>query len=177
MKFSLLMFVLTSFVLNTCCGLSGDRVAGSPGPPELRVTPNQLSSDITTITAATTPHIHVADTKQPDSFNIDTTDDVQNKSRLNEHQQQQKSSPQLPPSLPPSSPNDSVVNNRHREHIRKSHGNLAATHHKLNEKLGKTASKTGNHLSLYKKNCNHQNCSPTKCGQPMLAMGICHEWI
>lgn len=149
-KFSLLMFVLTSFVLNTCCGLSGDPAPGrSPGPPELRVTTNQLSSDLTTITAATTPHIHVADTKQPDSFNVDTTDDVQNKSRFSEHQKQ--SSPQLPPSLPPSSPNDSVINNRHREHIRKSHGNSAATHHKLIEKLGKTASKTGNHLSLSKK--------------------------
>lgn len=152
MKFSLLMFVLTSFVLNKCCGLSGDRVAGSPGPPELRVTTNQLSSDITTITAVTTPDIHVANTKQPDSFNIDTTDDFQNKSRFSEHQQQQQQpSPQLPPSLSPSSPNDSVVNNRHREHIRKSHGNSAATHHKLIEKLGKTASKTGNHLNLSKK--------------------------
>lgn len=144
MKFSLLVFVLTSFVLNACCGqFSGDPAPGrSPGPPELRPTTNQLSSDITTIIAATTPHIHVANTKQTDSSNADTTDDVQNKSRFSEQQQQQQPSPQLPP-LPPSSPNDSVVNNRHREHIRKSHGNSAAAHHKLIEKLGKTASKTG----------------------------------
>lgn len=154
MKFSLLVFVLTLFVLNACCGqLSGDPAPGrSPGPPELRTTTNQLSSDITTIIASTTPHIHVADTKQPDTTNVDTTDDVQNKSRFSEQQvqqqQQQPSSPQLPP---PSSPNDSVVNNRHREHIRKSHGNAAATHHKLIEKLGKTASKTGTHFALPKK--------------------------
>lgn len=152
MKFSLLVFVLTLFVLNACCGqLSGDPAPGrSPGPPELRATTNQLnSSHITTITAATTPYIHIADTKQPDSSNVNTIDDVQNKSRFSEQeqqQQQQSSSPQLPSSQS-STPNDSVINNRHREHIRKSHGNSAVTHHKLIEKLGKTASKTGTHFS------------------------------
>ncbi|XP_055323439.1 uncharacterized protein LOC129578625 isoform X2 [Sitodiplosis mosellana] len=151
MNFSLLVFVLTAFVLNACCGLSGDPAPGrSPGPPELKATTSQLSSDITTITAATTPHIHVADTKQPDSSNVDTTDDVQNKRRFSEQQPPppSSSSPQIPPLPPPSSPNDSVVNNRHREHIRKSHGSSAAAHHKIIEKLEKTASKPATASSI-----------------------------
>lgn len=139
MKFSLLVFVLTSVVLNAYCGqLSDDPAPGrSPGPPETWATTIRLNNDITTITA-NTPHIHVANTKQPPSSNVDTTaDDVQSRSRFSES-----------PPTPPSSPNESIVNSRHREHIRKSHGNSAATHHKLIEKLGKTASKTGN-ISLF----------------------------
>lgn len=144
MKFSLLMFILTAFVLNACCGLSGDPAPGAgPGPPESNPTTNQLSADIVYITEATTSHIHVADTKQPISSNMDTSD-----VRFSEQQQKAPalaavSSPQMPPLSPPSSPNDSAINNRHREHIRKSHGNPAAAHHKLIEKLGKTASKSG----------------------------------
>lgn len=144
MKFSLLVFILTAFVLNACCGLSGDPAPGAgPGPPETKPTANQLSADIIDVTEATTSHTHVADTKQPISANIDASD-----GRFSEQQQSAPplaaaSSPQMPPLPPPSSPNDSVANNRHREHIRKSHGNPTAAHHKLIEKLGKTASKPG----------------------------------
>lgn len=148
MKFSLLVYVLTSFVLNACCGqLSGDPAPGrSPGPPESMATTSQLNNDFTTITV-TTPKIHIANTMQTFSLNVDTTtDNVQTKSRFSE-------SP-----LPPSSiPNESIVNSRHREHIRKSHGNSAATHHKLIEKLGKTTSKTGN-ISIFHTHLKLFNC-------------------
>ena len=129
------MFVLTSFVLNACCGLSGDPAPGrSPGPPETIATTSQLNNDITTITA-TTPHIHLVNTF---SSNVDTTDNVQIKNRFSE----------TPQPLP--IPNESVVNSKHRDHNRKSHGNSANTHHKLAEKLGRTvASKAGMIISIF----------------------------
>lgn len=139
MKLNLLVLMVTSFVLNAWCGqLSGDPAPGrSPGPPESKSTTSILNTNYTTIitttttaatatATATTSHIHLTDTNQPISSNVNITDDIQNKSRFSE---------------PP--PNDSLVSSRHREHVAKSHGNSATAHHKLIDKLGKTAIKTG----------------------------------
>ncbi|XP_031632855.1 uncharacterized protein LOC116346788 isoform X2 [Contarinia nasturtii] len=141
MKFDLLVFVLMSFVLNACCGqLSGDPAPAGPGPPtELKTTASQLSSDIKT---STTPYLHVTNSKQLDlKADADTIDDVQYDNRFSQEKDEKQKQSQSPPLLSPSSSNDSVIKNRHREHIRKSHGNSDNTHHKLNEKLGKTTIK------------------------------------
>lgn len=135
MKFFLLVFVLVSFVLNACCG---------PGPPEIKTATNQLNSDIGT---STTPHIYAANSKKLDlRAKLDKNDDFQNNNRFSQEREgEEKPSlqPVLSPSAPPSPSNDSNIKNKHREHTRKSHGNLPNIHHKLNEKLAKPAIKTG----------------------------------
>lgn len=129
MKFSLLIFTLTLFVLNACVGqLSGDPAPGrSPGPPEHKITSSQTVSDYSTITASTL-YAHAKDISQPNTFNISTNEDI----RFNE----------------PLQPSDSFKNSRHSEHVSKSHESTASTHHGLIEKAGKTTSEIGVHVTI-----------------------------
>lgn len=136
MKFSLLVFVLTSFVINACSGLlSGDPAPGrSPGPPESKATTFQQSSSVPTIVTTTTSTtanvIHPIDTNQSTSFGTEAADDdTQHKTRFNQE--------------PPIETDINSNSHRHTEHIKKTHGNLAVTHHNKFDKLGKIASKTG----------------------------------
>lgn len=137
MKFSLLVFVLTSFVLNACCGLlSGDPAPGrSPGPPVPKVTTLQVS-DATTIRTIPS-NIHQTDTNQSDSLNTDATADE------TQHKNQFSAEPPNRSDVNDSNNNmNNSNNNRHTEHFKKPHGNSAATHHKF-DKFGKIASKAG----------------------------------
>lgn len=144
MKFSLLMFVLTSFVLNACCGLlSGDPAPGrSPGPPVPKLTTLQVS-DATTIRTIPS-NIHQSDTNHSDSLNTDATNDE------TQHKNQFSAEPPNKSDVNDNNNNmnmnmnnmDNSNNNGHTEHIKKPHGNSAATHHKF-DKFGKIASKAG----------------------------------
>lgn len=131
MKFSLLVFVLTSFVLNACGLLSGDPAPGrSPGPPDQPFTTLQQNSDVTTI-ITTTPNIHGTDPNE--SFALDTDasgDETQHSNRFDAESSNE------------SNINSNNNNNRHTEHTKKPHGNAAATHHKF-DKYGKIAPKIG----------------------------------
>lgn len=134
MKFSLLVFVLTSFVLNACGLLNGDPAPGrSPGPPDPIVTTSQQNNDV----QSTTSNIYLTDYDRSIASNFD---EIQHKNRHSAEQ-----------------PNETDItsNSRHTEHTKKPHAaNTATTHHKY-DKLGKAASKTGNIHANFLVNANH----------------------